>query len=738
MSNETSEINQQRQQLRDSAEAQLDRAEPIALPVTETTATLLHELRVHQIELEMQNEELRRAKDALEESRDRYVDLYEFAPVGYLTLTLDGTIAEMNLTAATLFGVERLKLARQRFVNYISVEDRDRWHRHFLTIKQGGKQSCELRLLRTDGSSLHAHIECLRMEMEVDDVRRPLLRLTITDITARKQAEDDLRDSETHLNLALEGANAGTWDWNLKTGHVIFNERWATIHGYSLEEVKPHVDFWRQSVFPDDLPRIKHLLEKHLQGHTPFYTADYRIINKSGELIWTMVHGKVVERDTDGKPLRVAGITRDISPRKQMEEALRTSEANLAAILEGSELSTWDCNLQTGVCSFDARWAELCGYTPEEIEPNSRFWKQSVFPNDFPEVQKKLDAHLDCDTPFFTAEYRIRSKSGALFWVMDRGKVIERDTDGKPLRMTGITMNITQRKQMEQRLRIAAAAFETQAGIIITDEQKYIISANQAFTDITGYVAKEIIGHSASFLNSGLHDEDFFNKLWAAIARDGFWQGEIWDKRKNGEVFPVWLTITTVIDNDNLITHYVGSFTDISAQKQAERVLLEARERLEHQVATTQEELEKIRDESTRINATLNILLKHRETDKCDAQNALSREVEGTVLPFLKRLKGASKDKNQTRLIHILEDNLQQLVKFYGRDTSLSSVYQKLTPAEIQIASMVRQGLSTKLIATVLCLSPGTVGIHRKHIRKKLDLDSKEINLYSYLMSLSE
>jgi DNA-binding CsgD family transcriptional regulator len=112
--------------------------------------------------------------------------------------------------------------------------------------------------------------------------------------------------------------------------------------------------------------------------------------------------------------------------------------------------------------------------------------------------------------------------------------------------------------------------------------------------------------------------------------------------------------------------------------------------------------------------------------------------VDGTVLPFLKRLKKASTDRNQTRLINIIETNLQQLVKFYGRDTHLSSVYQKLTPAEIQVASMVRQGIPTKLIAATLNLSSGTIGIHRKHIRKKLGLDSKEINLYSYLSSLVE
>ncbi|MDD1609560.1 MAG: PAS domain S-box protein [Methylococcaceae bacterium] len=606
MSNKNNEIIEQlQQQLRENAEGKLDQAKPIALPFTNTTE-LLHELRVHEIELEMQNEELRRAQLALEESRDRYVDLYEFAPVGYLTLNLDGIITEINLTAATLLGVERVKLTRQRFAVYITAEDRERWYHHFLHIKQqGGKHQCELNLLRADGSPLYAHIDCLRID---SNDTLPVLRLTITDITARKQIED----------------------------------------------------------------------------------------------------------------------------------ALQASEARLTAILDGSELSTWDWNIQTGDCSFDERWTDICGYPLEEIEPHITFWKQSVFPNDLPCVQKALAAHLDGYTPFFTVEYRIRNKSGALLWVMDRGKVIERDTEGNALRMTGVVMNITQRKRIEQRLRIAAAAFETQAGIIITDEQQFIISSNQAFTHITGYSAREIIGHTPSFLRSGLHDEIFFQSIWAAIERDGYWQGEIWDKHKNGTIFPVWLTITSVIDTDDLVTHYVGSFTDITAQKEAEKVLLDARERLENQVASTQEELEKIREDSTKINTTLNVLLRHREADKCDAQNALSREVEGTVLPFLKRLKGANNDKNQTRLINILEDNLQQLVKFYGRDTSLSSVYQKLTPAEIQVASMVRQGLSTKLIATVLCLSPGTVGIHRKHIRKKLELDSQAINLYSYLTSLSE
>ena len=305
--------------------------------------------------------------------------------------------------------------------------------------------------------------------------------------------------------------------------------------------------------------------------------------------------------------------------------------------------------------------------------------------------------------------------------------------------MAGTEIEITERKQAEEALRIAAVAFETQDGIIVTDARGVILRLNKAFSHITGYSAEEVIGVTPSFLCSGLHGEDFYQTMWVSVAREGYWHGEIWDKRKNGEIFPLWLTLTAVTDAEGEITHYVGSFTDITVQKQAEKVLLEARQRLENQVATTKEELEKRKEETTEINAALKVLLKHRETDKSDAQSALLCEVEETIMPFLKKLKGASTGRRQTtRLISILETNLQHLVESYGSATTLSAALHQLTPVEIQVASLLRQGLSTKVIAMTLNISPGTVGIHRKHIRKKLGLDGKAANLYSYLKSLTE
>jgi DNA-binding CsgD family transcriptional regulator len=132
------------------------------------------------------------------------------------------------------------------------------------------------------------------------------------------------------------------------------------------------------------------------------------------------------------------------------------------------------------------------------------------------------------------------------------------------------------------------------------------------------------------------------------------------------------------------------------------------------------------------------------ETDKnnnslAEAQVSLSYEAEATVMPLLKKLKESSPDAKQSAyLIKILESNLQHLVKAYGQSASLTAVYQRLSPVESLVASMIRQGRSTKTIATTLNIAPGTVNIHRKHIRKKLGLDNKSTNLESYLKSLEE
>jgi PAS domain S-box-containing protein len=191
--------------LRGNAEKKLGRR-PNESPAMErrTKEDLIHELQVHQIELEMQNEALREAHMALMVSRDNYLDLYEFAPVGYLTITSKAVIREANLTISALLGVRRRDLINDRVRKYIAQDDLESWDHYFLAVLHSGEKStCDLRLRKSDGSLLHARLESIRMERDPED---PVIRTAISDITAQKKAEEELIDKSgkidaTNVNL---------------------------------------------------------------------------------------------------------------------------------------------------------------------------------------------------------------------------------------------------------------------------------------------------------------------------------------------------------------------------------------------------------------------------------------------------------------------------------------------------------------------------------------------------------
>jgi diguanylate cyclase (GGDEF)-like protein/PAS domain S-box-containing protein len=298
----------QRQLLRSEAEGLLSNVAPTEL-TAQPTEVLVHELLVHKVELEMQNEELRRAHIAVEEMRDRYIDLFEFAPVGYVTISRDGLISEINLTGCSMLGVDRKKLLNRRFSRFVAMQDADRWHRilnNMMKHPDSEPQTFELTMTQADGTIFYAHLDCLRREY-TDDL--PVLRVALVDISKLKQAETDLG--------------------------------------------------------------------------------------------------------------------------------------------------------------------------------------------------------------------------------------------------------------------IAAIAFESLEGIMITDANNVILRVNQAFTNITGYAAVDAIGKTPRILQSDRHDAAFHKAIWQRIHDTGGWNGEIWNKRKNGEIYPGYLNITAVKDQNGSVTNYVGTLTDITISKNA-------------------------------------------------------------------------------------------------------------------------------------------------------------------------
>lgn len=209
--------------LRKLAEKRLANA-PVVESSGRAVEALLHELHVHQIELEIQNEALREARITAEESRDRYVDLYDFSPVAYLTLRSDGLIAEANLVAANLLGAERATLISAQFGKFLSSEEADRWHLYFQQrLRDGNKEKIELSLLRPDGSKFYAQLDGLPMAIEGEPLT---VRIAVTDIAERKKTEETLAAYRQRLEertVELEKAKIAAEDANVAKSVFLAN-----------------------------------------------------------------------------------------------------------------------------------------------------------------------------------------------------------------------------------------------------------------------------------------------------------------------------------------------------------------------------------------------------------------------------------------------------------------------------------------------------------------------------------
>jgi len=193
---------------------------------------------------------------------------------------------------------------------------------------------------------------------------------------------------------------------------------------------------------------------------------------------------------------------------------------------------------------------------------------RDIFPRDMADTFVKNDQLVLQSGQPFEVEEQVLQNNGIRTYLSV--KIPVRDASGEIYAICGVATDISERKQAEVNLLIAAAAFESQESMMITDAQGNIQRVNHAFTETTGYSADEVVGQTARLLKSGRHNADFYREMWASVHRTGGWQGEIWDRRKNGEVYPKWLTISSVKGDDGSISHYIGSHFDISERKKAE------------------------------------------------------------------------------------------------------------------------------------------------------------------------
>lgn len=266
-----------------------------------------------------------------------------------------------------------------------------------------------------------------------------------------------------------------------------------------------------------------------------------------------------------------SGINSMLQEVEHRDIALSKSEERLNLALWGSNEVMFDWDILNDFWYFDESFESLLGYPRDQIPSNKEQYFSKINAEDVPLMQEALQTHMIDDSSFFMVEHRLQHKLGHWSWILARGKIVERNNHGRALRMAGTLLDVTAKRETQKRLELFNKVFEsTTEGVIVTDPQFTIIEINPSFTHITGYLRQDIIGQSLDVLHSDKQNEEFYRRMHAALQSKGKWQGELWEKRQNGEIYPQRLTINAMLDEKQQLLHYVAVFSDITQFKQTE------------------------------------------------------------------------------------------------------------------------------------------------------------------------
>jgi two-component system, cell cycle sensor histidine kinase and response regulator CckA len=512
------------------------------------------------------------------ESETKYRTLYESANDAMFIIK-EGEITDCNTASENIFGCEGQQLlgkAPHELSPPLQPNGEDSREKSFertASVLSGKPQFFEWKHCRYDGTPFDAEVSLISVEVNGET----LIQATIRDITERKKAEEALtnardemeqrvadrtvelsilnerlaqditerkkvgealRKSEERLELALKGADLGLWDYNLQTGDAFVNARRAEMVGYKLEEAEPHFTWWGKQVHPEDLDKVRKAFNRHLAGNTPLYECEQRLRHKSGQYIWILARGKVLEWDRQGNPVRIVGTSLDITDRKRAEEALQAARNELESRVEQRTAELTSANEQLREQIDERKKVEEALRKSEEryrinfenvkdviLSLNAELEVMDVTPS----IEKTL-GYLPGDLvgKAFT-DLNLLEPSGLLAALEDTRRVLCGETlenrvysfihkngtvrfgevSGAPLAKEGtiiglvaVGRDITERKKAEESLLDAELRYEglietTQTGFVELDASGRVTQANDVYSRMAGASRSEdIIGRS--------------------------------------------------------------------------------------------------------------------------------------------------------------------------------------------------------------------------------------------------
>ncbi|MFC7074076.1 PAS domain S-box protein [Halovenus rubra] len=510
-----------------------------------------------------------------------------------------GKFTDVNEKAAEKLGYSRAELLEMEAAEIDANVDQDDAQELLSKVKSNGQTiEIEGRHQCSDGSTYPVDVRVTPLETDEKDRFLSHAR----DITERKEREQRLKKLQERLDLAVDGAGIGVWDWDIETDEVIFNEAWASMLGYRRDELEFDFQIWEQLVHPTDLETATAALEAHMRGESEFYESEIRMQTKSGNWKWVWTTGQVVERDDDGEPTRAAGIHIDIDDRKQAELDVKRSERQFGAVFNDPQMLVGVLDTEGVVQRVNKTAVDSVPATREQIEgilfSETPWWNHdTALQND---VEQWIDRAVAGEYVEFESEHSLGD--GERIIVSGSFRPV-RDDDGEVVSVVASSRDITERRERERELREAKHRLDlalagTETGVwewnIETDELTWTESMKQLF----GLEPGTFEGTLEAFAKR-VHPEDrpgVERALETAAENDELYETEYRIQRDDGE--QRWGYASGEVVEGDGPQKMVGIVTDITGQKRRERqleMINEALEKLSY-AKTTEEVAESVVD----------------------------------------------------------------------------------------------------------------------------------------------
>jgi len=428
---------------------------------------------------------------------------------------------------------------------------------------------------------------------------------------------------------------------------------------------------------------------------------------------------------------------------KALEKEAREQRAInelLFLALETTNATIWYWDIKTDELTTDPRFIDVLGYKPGELRQPLEGFKRFHRPEEWEEIRSLMDAHLRGETPFYTHENRLMTKSGEWKWILNRGRVVRWDEDGRPELFIATVSDITERKQAEEELerhrehledlvrertadlvmvnkQLKALLNATSDIAILHDVEGKVVALNSVAAGRTGLSLNECLGRSVYEIFTPILAESRKANVAKVIGSGKPCRFQ----EDHGEII-LDTTIYPVLDEQGNVVQLAAFAKDVTKELNAFEELRKREEKLEAQTV----ELE-------RTNVALTVLLKKREEDKTELEEKVLANMKELVEPYIKELENSVVNPDQKTCLGILKSNLNEITSPFSY--TLSSKHLNLTPTEIRVANLVKEGKTTKEIADILIVSHKTAGFHRENIRRKLGIKNKKANLRSRLLS---